>query len=32
MTFLYASGFLGSFLTAFFKRIFYQVTLDDSKK
>jgi len=28
MTFLYVSGFLGSF----FKRIFYQVTLDDSKK
>jgi len=41
MTFLYVSGFLGSFLkvafftcflTAFFKRIFYQVILDDSKK
>jgi len=44
MTFLYVSGFLGSlgsffkwlslpvFFNCFFKRIFYQVTLDDSSK
>jgi len=37
MTFLYVSGFLGSFfkwlsLPVFFKRIFYQVTLNDSRK